>query len=94
MKQAVKVSNPNTPNETALPTDAPGGLTAGLDWAREDPTVCVLDWPDKVRNWIQVQHTSTGLGTLVSPAGRTWLRRGRLRVPRRPSGGGVARRRT
>ncbi|MFN2539878.1 MAG: hypothetical protein ABR549_17235 [Mycobacteriales bacterium] len=33
----------NDPPTTNLPPVAPNGLTAGLDWAKDDHVVCVVD---------------------------------------------------
>jgi transposase len=68
---------PNTPTSTsttgtqsALPRTAPGGLTAGLDWAKDDHVVCVLDADGDVRDRFTVEHTSTGLAGLVRRLGK------------------------
>ena len=56
---------PNTPTVTTLPRTAPGGLTAGLDWAKDDHVICVLDSAGEVHERFTVEHTGTGLSTLV-----------------------------
>ncbi len=57
---------PNTPPTTNLPTVAPNGLTAGLDWAKDDHVLCVVDSTGAVRDRFTVEHTSTGLTALVA----------------------------
>jgi transposase len=56
---------PNTPTSTSLPKTAPGGLTAGLDWAKDDHVVCVLDADGEVRQRFTIEHSSAGLSTLL-----------------------------
>jgi transposase len=56
---------PNTPTSTTLPKTAPGGLTAGLDWAKDDHVVCVIDTSGQVRDRFTVEHTSNGLKALI-----------------------------
>jgi transposase len=56
---------PNTPTVTTLPKTAPGGLTAGLDWAKDDHVVCVLDSGGEVRERFTVTHSASGLTSLV-----------------------------
>ena len=56
---------PNTPVVTNLPVVAPNGLTAGLDWAKEDHVICVVDATGAVRDRFSVEHTSAGLTQLV-----------------------------
>lgn len=55
----------NTPNVTSLPRTAPGGLTAGLDWAKDDHVVCVVDSTGEVHDRFTLDHSSTGLAALV-----------------------------
>jgi transposase len=50
------------PTPTSLPVTAPGGLTAGLDWAKDDHVVCVVDvTTGKVRDRFTVEHSAAGL---------------------------------
>ena len=56
---------PNTPTATTLPKAAPAGLTAGLDWAKDDHVVCVVDSTGQVRDRFTLEHSSTGLAGLV-----------------------------
>ena len=49
-----------------LPAAPPGGLTAGLDWARDDHVVCVVDTSSgAVRDRFTVEHTAAGLSATV-----------------------------
>jgi len=49
-----------------LPAAPPGGLTAGLDWARDDHVVCVVDTSSgAVRDRFTVEHTAAGLSAAV-----------------------------
>ena len=48
------------PPSTTLPKIAPGGLTAGLDWAKDDHVVCVLDTAGEVRDRFTVSTPAPG----------------------------------
>jgi len=56
---------PNTPSVTNLPAMAPQGLTAGLDWAKDDHVICVVDSTGAVRDRFSIEHTGVGLEQLV-----------------------------
>jgi len=57
---------PNDPTSTSLPTTAPGGVTAGLDWAKDDHVVCVVNCTTgEVRDRFTVEPSSAGLSGLV-----------------------------
>lgn len=56
---------PNIPTVTILPKTAPGGLTAGLDWAKDDHVVCVLDNADEVRDRCSVEYGRAGRSALL-----------------------------
>ncbi len=59
----------NTPN-TALPEHPRNNVTAGMDWARDDHAVCIVDGRGhKVATTI-VDHTSSGLRALVTFLGK------------------------
>ncbi len=46
--------------------DPAGGLTAGLDWAKDDHVLCVVDFRSgAVRDRFSVEHTAVGLGAAV-----------------------------
>lgn len=53
-----------------LPDQAPGDVTAGIDWARDDHAVAIVDGRgQRVADTI-VEHTTTGLRELVAFLGR------------------------
>lgn len=56
---------PNNPRATTLPKSPPAGLTAGLDWAKDDHAVCVVGDNGEVRERFTVEHTSAGLAGLT-----------------------------
>lgn len=49
----------------SLPALAPGGVTAGIDWASADHAVCVLDSSGAVLTRFTVEHTAAGLAELT-----------------------------
>lgn len=53
-------SAPNT-----LPDQPPNGVTAGIDWAKDDHVIAVVDAAGKMMDRFTVDHTSAGLGRLV-----------------------------
>ncbi len=60
------LNNPTmTSPANALPAQPPGGLTAGLDWAKDDHVACVVDASGTVRDRFGVPHTAAGLTGLV-----------------------------
>ena len=75
---------PTTPTVTTLPKTAPGGLTAGLDWAKDDHVVCVLDSAGEVRDRFTVTHTSAGLNALVRRLGKLGCREVAIERPDGP----------
>ena len=48
-----------------LPAAAPGGVTAGIDWASTDHAVCVVDAAGGAVARFTVEHTAAGLAELV-----------------------------
>ncbi len=56
---------PNDSTGTTLPKAPPGGLTAGLDWAKDDHGVCVVDTSGQVQKRFTIEHSSAGLTALV-----------------------------
>lgn len=48
-----------------LPPVAPGGVTAGLDWANDDHAVCVVDAAGHTVERFTVEHSGQGLAELV-----------------------------
>ena len=57
-------STPTDP--TVLPEEPPGGVTAGLDWARDDHAVSVVDDRGRELDRCTVAHTAAGLRELVA----------------------------
>ena len=56
----------NTPtNAMTLPEEPPGGVTAGVDWARDDHAVSVVDDRGREVARCTLTHTAAGLGELV-----------------------------
>jgi transposase len=58
-------TTPNTP-PSRLPDDPPGGVTGGLDWARDDHAVSVVDARGRELARHSVGHSAEGLRELVS----------------------------
>ncbi len=56
---------PNTSTGATLAKDPPGGLTAGLDWAKDDHVVAVVGSAGQVTDRFGVAHTDAGLGELI-----------------------------
>jgi transposase len=61
---------PNTLPMTTLPASPPNGLSAGVDWARDDHAVAVLDERGYPVERFTVEHTGVGLATLVRRLGK------------------------
>jgi len=59
----------NTPN-TALPEFPPNDVTAGLDWARDDHAVSIVNGRGRQIAHTMVEHTAAGLRDLVAFLGR------------------------
>ncbi len=55
----------NEPSATSLAAQPVNGLTAGLDWAKDDHVVCVMDADGAVVDRFTVEHTTSGLRGLV-----------------------------
>ena len=56
---------PNTPSATSLTARPTNGLTAGLDWAKDDHVVCVVDEHGAVVDRLALEHSAEGLSMLV-----------------------------
>jgi len=56
---------PINPTNNTLPKTAPGGLTAGLDWDKDDHVVCVLNSAGEVRDRFGVEHSRAELSALL-----------------------------
>lgn len=59
----------NNPNNT-LPEFPANDLTGGVDWARDDHAVCIVDGRGRKVAAITVEHTTPGLRELVAFLGR------------------------
>ena len=57
---------PTPSTSSSLPTEAPGGMTAGIDWASADHVACVVDGRGQVTARFTVAHTTAGLAELVT----------------------------
>lgn len=55
----------NTDDQTSLTPQPTNGMTAGLDWAKDDHAVCVIDAAGEVLDRFTIDHTAHGLRTLV-----------------------------
>jgi transposase len=57
----------STPTDAmVLPEEPPGGVTAGVDWARDDHAVSVVDARGRELDRCTVAHTAAGLRELVA----------------------------
>ena len=54
----------------ALPEFPPNDVTAGVDWARDDHAVCIVDGRGRQIATMTVEHTTGGLSDLVAFLGR------------------------
>ena len=59
----------NTPNNT-LPEFPPNDVTAGIDWARDDHAVAIVDHRGREIHRCTVEHTAAGLRQLVGVLGK------------------------
>ena len=75
---------PNTPTATTLPKTTPGRLTAGLDWAKDDHVVCVLDDHGEVVDRFTLEHSSAGLAGLIRRLGKLGCREVAIEQPDGP----------
>jgi transposase len=57
---------PTPATSSSLPTEAPGSVTAGIDWASADHVACVVDGRGQVTTRFTVAHTTAGLAELVT----------------------------
>jgi transposase len=70
----------------SLPDAPAGGVSAGIDWASEDPAVCVVDAAGEVVTRFAVEHAAAGLRDLVQRLARAGV--GEVAIER--GGGPVA----
>ena len=54
-----------------LPTEPPNGLTCGIDWARDDHAIAIVDNRGTLVHRSTVEHSAAGLRELVAVLGRT-----------------------
>jgi transposase len=57
---------PTPSTSSSLPTEAPGPVTAGIDWASTDHVACVVDGRGQITTRFTVAHTTAGLAELVT----------------------------
>lgn len=69
---------------TTLPDEPPGGLTGGLDWARDDHAVAVVDARGRQVTRHTVAHTAAGLAELINVLRRTGCREVAIERPDGP----------
>lgn len=50
---------------SVTPTDAPARVCAGIDWAKDDHAVCLVDGDGEVIDRFMITHTATGLKQLI-----------------------------
>ena len=58
-------NTPTTEQTTALHEDPPGDVTAGLDWARDDHAVSIVDGRGREIARMMIEHTAEGLRSLL-----------------------------
>ncbi len=63
-------TTPSNERPPALPEVAPNDVTGGIDWARDDHAVCVVDGRGREVARTMVEHTAAGLRALVGFLGR------------------------
>ena len=69
---------------TFLPPTPPNGLTCGIDWARDDHAVSVVDGAGRERDRFTVAHTNAGLRTLLRRLGELGVREVAIERPDGP----------
>lgn len=55
---------------SALPEEAPNGLTCGIDWARDDHAVAVVDARGRQVHRCVIEHSAAGLRALLGLLGK------------------------
>ena len=71
----------NTPPLTTLPATPPGGLTCGIDWARDDHALSIVDCAGREVHRFTVVHTEAGLRELLRRLSKLGL--GEVAIERR-----------
>jgi transposase len=69
---------------SALPEEAPNGLTCGVDWARDDHAVAVVDTRGREVHRCTVEHSAAGLRSLVAALGKRGVREAAIERPDGP----------
>ena len=69
-----------------LPVEPANGLTCGIDWARDDHAVSVVDARGRQILRLTVEHSAAGLRQLRDTLGPSPCRGGGHRTPRRADG--------
>jgi hypothetical protein len=64
-----------------LPEEPAGGVTAGIDWARDDHAVSVVDAKGREIRRCTVEHSAAGLRELVNVLAAPALARPRSSAP-------------
>ena len=66
-----------------LPTEPVNGVTCGIDWARDDHAVSIVDARGREITRSTIEHNAAGLRDLLAVLDRAGVARGRHRTPRR-----------
>ena len=69
---------------TTLPEEPPGGVTAGIDWARDDHAVSVVDARGREISRRSVEHSAAGLRELTGVLARAGAREAAIERPDGP----------
>ena len=77
-------STPITQPLNRLPEDPPNGVTGGLDWARDDHAVSVVDARGREVVRHSVEHSAAGLAELVDVLTRAKVREVAIERPDGP----------
>jgi transposase len=67
-----------------LPEEPPGGVTCGIDWARDDHAVSVVNTRGREIHRCSVQHSAAGLRELIAVLARTGAREAAIERPDGP----------
>jgi hypothetical protein len=81
----MKSASNTTTNTTSLPVDPLNDVTAGVDWARDDHAVSVVDSRGREVARCTVVHSAAGLRELVAFLGRHGVVEVAIERPYRPS---------
>jgi transposase len=68
----------------ALPEEPPGGVTCGIDWARDDHAVPVVSAGGREIHWCSVEHSAAGLRELAAVLARAGAREAAIERPGGP----------